>query len=104
MEDEKFEQWAIVELFGHQKIAGFASNAQIGGATFIRVDVPQVKEGAKKFTRFYNPLAVYGISPVSEEIAKHMASRIDSKPIVAWDIDFNSQRKLPMSDDEDIPY
>lgn len=101
MEEEKFEQWAIVELFGHQKIAGLVTNAQIGGATFIRVDVPQVKEGEKEFTRFYNPSAVYGISPVAEAIVREMAKRIDSRPVVAWDIGIDPQRKLPMSDDED---
>jgi hypothetical protein len=94
MDQEKFEQWCIVELFGHQKIAGFVSNSQISGATFIRVDVPQVKEGAKEFTRFYNPSAVYGINPVTEQVAREMAKRIDSRPVVAWDIGFDPQRQL----------
>lgn len=85
MDEERFEQWAVVELFGHQKIAGRVSNAQIGGATFIRVDVPQISDGAKGFTRFYSPSAVYGINPVAEHIAKEMAKRIDSRPIVAWE-------------------
>lgn len=99
MEEEKFEQWAIVELFGHQKIAGLVTNAQIGGATFIRVDVPKVEGKSNEFTRFYNPSAVYGINPVSEEIAKQMANRIDSKPVVAWDIPCNPQKKLPYGED-----
>ncbi|MDD2657785.1 MAG: hypothetical protein PHD04_03970 [Candidatus Pacebacteria bacterium] len=38
--DNKFDEWAIIDLFGHQKIAGRVSEQQIGGASFVRVDVP----------------------------------------------------------------
>jgi hypothetical protein len=41
-----FDQWCIVELFGHTKIAGKVSEAQIGGQSFIRVDVPQIEHQA----------------------------------------------------------
>lgn len=35
-----FEGWAILELMGHRRLAGHISEAQIGGASFIRIDVP----------------------------------------------------------------
>lgn len=34
--------WAIVELFGHQRIAGRISEQVFGGTNLIRVDVPEV--------------------------------------------------------------
>lgn len=34
---EKFEEWAIIDLFGHQKIAGRISEQQIGGSSFVHV-------------------------------------------------------------------
>ena len=34
--------WAIVEIFGHQRIAGFLSEQTIGGQSFVRVDVPDL--------------------------------------------------------------
>jgi len=100
MEQEKFEQWCVIELFGHNRIAGLVSDAQIGGATFIRVDVPQVKDDVKGFTRFFGPAAIYGINPVSEQIAREMAKRIDSRPIVAWEIGFDPQRQIPFKQQE----
>ncbi len=43
-EAEQFESWAIVELFGHQKIAGKLTEQTIGGCHFIRVDVPAFED------------------------------------------------------------
>jgi hypothetical protein len=37
---EKFEQYCILELFGHNKIAGLVTEQSLGGTNFIRVDVP----------------------------------------------------------------
>lgn len=101
MEEERFEQWAVLELFGHNRIAGLVTETQIGGVTFMRVDVPQVKDGAKAFTRFFNPSAVYAIDPVTEAIAREMAKRIDTRPIMAWDIGYDPQRSLPYQEGED---
>ena len=81
MEQKKFEEWCIVELFGHQKIAGFVTEAELGGKSFIRVDVPEVKEGIKGFTRLYGPGAIYCINPVTEQIAREAVKRIDTRPI-----------------------
>ena len=47
---QKLEAWAIVELFGHTRIAGHVSKFVIGGASFMRVDVPEV-ENVPAFTR-----------------------------------------------------
>ncbi len=44
---DKFEQFAIVELFGHQIIAGLVSEQVIGGQGFVRVDVPTIGERAE---------------------------------------------------------
>jgi hypothetical protein len=39
--EQKFELNAVVELFGHQRIAGKVTEQSIGVATFIRIDVPE---------------------------------------------------------------
>lgn len=83
--DEKFELTAMVELFGHQRIAGLVTEQNIGGASFIRVDVPESKS-QPKFTRLFNPSAIYAINPVSEETMRIMVDQIESKPISAWDV------------------
>jgi hypothetical protein len=35
---ETFEEWALLELFGHQRLAGRVTEQQLGGASFVRVD------------------------------------------------------------------
>jgi len=82
---EKFELTAVVELFGHTKMAGKVTEQSIGVATFIRVDVPETCQ-QPKFTRLLNPSAIYAINPVTEEVMFQMAEMITSKPIDSWDI------------------
>lgn len=82
--ENKFEIQAIIELFGHNRIAGKVSEQTIGGATFVRVDVPETKD-QPPFTRFLNPSAIYAINPVSEDVARGMAENIQSRPINIWD-------------------
>lgn len=38
--DTAFEGWVILELMGHRRLAGYLSERQIGGASFLRIDVP----------------------------------------------------------------
>jgi len=94
---DKFDTWAIVELMGHQQIAGRASEATIAGGSFLRVDVPET-EGAKTFTRFYGAGALYSITPVAEEIARSAAERLHCRPITVWMPDLEP-RALPVGAD-----
>lgn len=84
-QSEKFEIYAIVELFGHAKIAGKCSEQNIAGTNMLRVDVPETKN-QPPFTRFLGGSAIYAINPVTEDVAREMAERIDVKPIQSWDI------------------
>jgi len=92
MNSEKFELFAIVELFGHQRLAGKVSEQTVGSSTFVRIDVPETSV-QPKFTRIVNPSAVYAINPVTEEVMLEMAQKIEQKPIDAWDIR-EMQKKL----------
>ena len=85
METEKFEAWAIVELFGHNQIAGKCSEQNIAGTNMLRVDVPETA-GQPPFTRFLGSGSIYAINPVTEEIARAWAGSLCVAPINAWDI------------------
>ncbi len=37
-----FDTWAVVEVMGHNTYAGRVTEQAIGGASFIRVDVPEI--------------------------------------------------------------
>ena len=95
MNQEKFEQWALVELFGHQKIAGKVSNQEIGGAPFIRVDVPKTKK-SKKFTKLFGSAAIYSITITDEKTARAAAEYWQPEPMNQWSIESMIQKQLPI--------
>lgn len=94
---EAFESFCIVELFGHQKIAGKVSEQVIGGQSFVRVDVPATKRSAA-FTRMFGAGAIYSITPVSEELAQKAAESIFVEPVTVY---IAPDRRLPEPEEED---
>jgi len=80
---DKFEQWAIVEIMGHQRLAGKVSEQAIGGASFIRVDVPEVA-GCQPFTKLLGSSAIYAITITDEETARAAAGYFQQKPMDEW--------------------
>ena len=80
-----FDEWALVELFGHQKIVGRVTEATLAGGAFLRVDVPAFN-GAKAFTRFYGPGAIYSINPVTEEIARGLMDQYRNEPVSRFEL------------------
>ena len=77
---EKFDVWALVELFGHSRIAGRVTERNLGGAAFLQVDVPETEKNPA-FTRVLNPSAIYAINPIDETTARNYAERLDAAPI-----------------------
>jgi hypothetical protein len=98
---EATDTWAIVELFGHARIAGRISEYAIGGSSFVRVDVPEVGEGAA-FTRLYGQGAIYSITFVDEETARQAVQAIRPAPLTIY---IPAARQLAKPDDDaDSPY
>jgi len=108
--------WAVVELMGHQKMAGYVTEVPCGGDSFLRVDVPEVnytpsswESGAGQqqtiagFTRLISPKAVYAINPCTEEIARAAAAQMRSKPIELYAI-AASRPALPAADPMETHY
>ena len=86
---EKFEAWGLLELFGHQRLAGRLSEQTIGGCHFIRIDVPEVEDGAEdvpEYTRFFSNGAIYGMTITSEEVARALARNLRARPVHAYEL------------------
>jgi len=99
-----FEGWCLVELFGHQKIVGYASEATIAGGPFLRVDVPKSDKSGTDFTRYYGASAIYSVSPVSEEIVMRMVESYRQRPVSRYELpppDPEPQLDEPQNDDDD---
>lgn len=95
-ETGKFEMHCMVELFGHQKIAGKVTEQVIAGSGFIRVDVPKTSK-RDGFTRLYGPSAIYAMTPVSEQIAQIMAERLEVEAVSEWQLSQALKNLLPAS-------
>ena len=104
-EQAKFEGWAIVEVMGHQKYAGFVTTEAYGGAVLFRVDVPGLleqertlvygeyvcgrhcspgavirEEAVQPYTKLFGAASIYCITPCTEETAVAAVEEMAIRP------------------------
>lgn len=101
MTTENFGEWCILELFGHRRLGGYVQEQEIGGASFIRIDVPG-EEGTVA-TQFYNPSAVYAMTPTDEETARAFALRHRPEPVARWELEAPKPVQAIWDDPRDNP-
>jgi hypothetical protein len=102
----KFEGWAVIELFGHQRETGYVTTEYFGGTALFRVDVPSLPErevevdrsewdgnqmipkGSKVLrsevqgrTRFLGPGSIYALNPCTEEAARKAIEAMSPRTI-----------------------
>jgi hypothetical protein len=121
----ELETWAIVEVMGHQRYAGYVRQVPLGGAVMIRVDVPELPEkeetyvdfdgwgedgpkqlkktrmlaGVPAFTKFLGVSAIFSLTPCTEEMARAAVERWRSVP--ATELAMPVRRMLPGVDSDD---
>lgn len=93
--------YAIVELFGHQKIAGRISEQNFGGAHLVRVDVPevaltettyrggepqQIERRIPAHTRSFGAAAIYSINWCDQVAAELAAQTIRHEPLSIYSV------------------
>lgn len=92
--ETKFAGWAILELMGHRRLAGYVTETELAGSGVLRLDVPapEVVEGASaspsdwSSTQFYAPSALYCLTPVTEATAREVASVSHPQPVQQWEL------------------
>lgn len=111
MENKTFDEWAIVELFGHKKMAGRVCEETIGGCSFVRIDVPKTKN-APAWSKLLGQGAIYGITITDENTAKLCAESYNPEPMDKWTVGHMiGQLPIPgvygegdtVEEDDDIP-
>ena len=102
MEQEKFDLWCVVELFGHSRIAGSCTEQNVAGTNMLRVDVPDTSN-QPGFTRFLSSGAIYAINPVSEGVARQIAENLQIQPVNIWDVRHLVDQKLKSLQDGESP-
>ena len=104
MSAETFDQWCIVELFGHSRIAGRVTEQTIGGTAFVRVDVPDTGKN-KGFTKFLGSGAIYAMTPVDEQTARIAAEAFNAPPpIKQWDLSHLNLPQLMAGNGKPAPH
>ena len=83
-EDQKLQAWALVELFGHQRIVGKVTVDPADFPGMVRVDVPDLLKDGKVvrqgFTRYFGRAALYGVTPITEDAVRQFLPEIDGHP------------------------
>lgn len=101
---DAFEAWGLLELFGHQRLAGRLSEQTIGGVHFIRIDVPE-SNGQPGYTRFFTQGAIYGMSPMDEATTRKLAASLHAVPVRAYELPPQDRPQLGAhEDDDDRPF
>ena len=78
--EQPFDEFAKIELFGHQLIVARVTKAPIGD--FVRCDVID-GEGAVVFTKLVNPKAIYALNLISRDVALALAKARAAEPPVS---------------------
>lgn len=119
----KFDGWAIVEVFGHQRYAGYVTTEAYGQAVLFRVEVPPLDEreritkhyeyvdgrsvppgstvqeqAVQGFTKFFGAGAIYGITPCTQEAAEKALAAMQTRKLTL--IKLGEERALPAVDAE----
>lgn len=81
---ETFEQWAIVELMGHVRVAGRVTEEEHFGAKLGRIDIPAHDGGFT--TQFFGGSSVYRLTPTTEDIARAVALHSQPEPVHRFEL------------------
>ena len=82
--NDNFGLWAILELMGHVKLAGFVTEEELFGGKIGRIDVPG--KSGKGITQYFGGHTVYRLTPVTEEVARMFAARSQPQPVYVYEL------------------
>ena len=94
---ESFEQWGIVELMGHVRVAGKVTEEEHFGSKMGRIDIPDGREGFT--TQWFGGSSVYRLTPTTEAIARAVAAKSQPEPVYQWELP-PARGKRPDPEDE----
>lgn len=90
--------WMLVELLGHNRIAGFVTEEEKWGQVLMRIDIPTHYDFDKKelvfTTQFYGTHALYCATPILESDAIELAKQLRPKPFGKFDLHKESSMNL----------
>lgn len=94
-EIDRFGTWAILELMGHVKLAGFVTEEELFGGKMGRIDIPR-GDDERAVTQYFGGQTVYRLTPVSEEVAQAFAARNQPRPVYKWELQLSAPKEIPV--------
>lgn len=76
--------WAILELMGHTKLAGYITEESKFGTALGRIDIPGPDDTTT--TQYFAGSAIYRLTPTTEEIARATATAFQPRPVQIWEV------------------
>lgn len=105
-QQSRFDGWAIVEVFGHQRFAGHVTTEAYGQAVMWRVDVPEIPaedrtlehaewigsqtvpagtivrdEAVQGYSKLFGAGAIYCVTPTTEQAAMKAVRAMVARPL-----------------------
>jgi len=92
---ETTENWAILEIMGHERLAGRISDATVAGVPMLRVEVPATDK-LPGFARLLSGASIFSLTPVPEAAARVVAARLAKNPIgdQLWAYSLDDRQRL----------
>jgi hypothetical protein len=84
-EQKSFENWAILELLGHVRLAGRVTEESHFGVALGRIDIPTAA-GDGYTTQYFGGSSIYRLTPTTEEIARSVAAHSQPRPVQSWEL------------------
>jgi len=95
------EEWAVVELFGHVRLAGRVSEVERYGGKLLRLDIPRPDGGGWLATKDIGQGALYAVTYVAEAVARLVAQHHQPAPVHHYELEAPSTTAGRDDDDED---
>jgi hypothetical protein len=92
-----FEGWAVLELMGHRRLAGYVTEVELAGKGMLRLDVPG-PDDEPAASQLYSPAALYCLTPTTEDVARSLAARNQPEPVHRWEL------PAPAAEHDDIDF
>jgi hypothetical protein len=101
-QNKGYDGWAILELMGHVRLAGRVTEESHFGVALGRIDIPN---GDTFTTQYFGGSSIYRLSPVSEQVARIVASQNQPEPVHRWELPLAARAvALPGRASEEFPY
>jgi hypothetical protein len=102
-ETNNFGCWAILELVGHVRMAGYVTEEELFGGKVGRIDIP-ADEQEHAITQYFGGHTLYRLTPVSEAVARTFAKRNRPTPVYVYELQLPAPHDDTEGNDERYRY